>query len=546
MGNIFDIHSIHLYLLILFSLLNSILLIWGSYKYLQVLQLSYYKSRGILHWIRDTKSRSTTYLVYNSLLSFAILLVLNVLSMPFEHPYFASYVGLCFYFGSLVHFVTRFKKEPMKKPLIYTKRVTRLSILMFLFISISSFGLLVLFHNIDVLRFLIFVLYPCVLFLVVMLCNFLLLPIEILIKAFYIFIAKNKLKKYDSLIKIGITGSCGKTSTKNILKTILSEKYNVLITPHSFNTPMGIVKVLRTMLQPNHQILIVEMGAMFKNDIKYICNFVKPTYGIITNVGNQHLESFGSIDLIKKTKFELAEAIPDNGFCIFNLDDEISNELYNIATCNKFYTKTNDESAFITAKDIVIDGNGTSFKIKIKGKKEFNVTTKLLGEHNVQNILEAVAVAENLGLSVPQIKLGLSKIKPVKHRLELVQLDNGAILLDDSFNSNVVGVSSALNVLSKFKNKRKIVITPGLVNLGDRTSAENQIFGEKIAKVADIVYIVNETNKLAINNGLLSAGFDQENIISVSTFKEAWDLIHLNIQADDVILIENDLPDNFI
>ena len=193
-----------------------------------------------------------------------------------------------------------------------------------------------------------------------------------------------------------------------------------------------------------------------------------------------------------------------------------------------------------------MDKNGTTFTCKIQGKKEFKVNMKLLGEHNIQNVLEAVALAFKLGLSVEQIKIGLSKLKPVKHRLELVQLDNGAVMLDDSFNSNILGTKSALDVLAKFKQKNKIVITPGLVELGNREMIENLKYGKNISKVATKVYIVNDIHKDIITKGLLNNGFNRDNIIYVSNFKTAWNMVSKNLSKDDVILIENDLPDNYV
>lgn len=546
MGEFLSLNSAHLYLIILISIANAILLVMSSYKYLQVLQLSMYHTRGVFTWMKESKYRYFSELLHIGVLSFCVLIVINLVFMPFAFGIYISYLAIVFYFVLMGRFIRNTKRVTLKKPLKYTKRMNRLCVFMGIVISAITFGLALLFIDNNVLRFIFIPFTPVILHFLVVGCNLIMYPVELIIRECYIYITKQLLKKYDHLIKIGITGSYGKTSTKYILKTLLSEKYSVLITPHSYNTPMGIVKVLRNMLQPNHQIFIAEMAATYTGDINYMCRFVKPKYGIITNVGNQHLETFGNIENIKKTKFELAENIPSDGFCVFNLSNIESKSLYQDAECEKIYTKIDDENAFVTAKDISVDKNGTTFIIKIHGEKEFKVNISLLGEHNIQNILEAVALAYKLGVNVEQIKVALSKLRPVKHRLELVQLENGAVMLDDSFNSNILGAKSALDVLGKFKQKNKIVITPGLIELGNREMIENLKFGRDISKVATKVYIVNQINRKIIMKGLIDNGFDEKNIECVNTFNDAWTDVTQNLSKDDVILVENDLPDNYV
>lgn len=536
----------HLYLLIFFSIANAVVVVLGSYKYLQILQLSKYHVRGVFTWMKESKHKYFNSLLRISVISFAVQMIINLLFMPFDIGAYISYIGPLVYFFLVIKFERKIKRVKLKKPLRYTKRMSRLCVFMLLFTIAITFGTALILCNNNILRF---VLVPFILILspvLVVVSNYAMFPLEELIRKIYVYSTKQQLKKYDHLIKIGVTGSYGKTSTKYILNTLLSEKYNVLITPHSYNTPMGIVKVLRNMLQPNHQIFIAEMGATDNGDINYMCNFVKPKYGIITNVGNQHLETFGTIENIKKTKLELAQNIPSDGFCVFNLSNFESESIYNEAKCNKIYVKINDDEAFVTAKDIVVDKNGTTFYLKIKDKKEFKVNMNLLGEHNIQNVLEAVALAYKMDVSIEQIKIGLSKLRPVKHRLELIQLETGAVLLDDSFNSNILGTKSALDVLGKFKQKNKIVITPGLIELGNREMIENLKFGKNIAGVATKVYIVNNVNRKIIMRGLVDNGFSEENIVCVNTFSEAWEDVSKNLSKDDVILIENDLPDNYV
>lgn len=538
--------SVHIYLIIVFSILNAVMLVFASYKYFQVLQLSQYHTRGVFTWLKGNKYNYFKKLLKISIISFCVIMILNLITQSFDFNKYVGYVSLLVYFYLIYKNIRSIKKVKFKKPLKYTKRMSRLCVFVGVIVAAITFGLFLLFSGNNILRFIFIPFIPLVLHILVIVCNFMIYPLELLIREVYIFFAVQQLKKYDHLIKIGITGSYGKTSTKYILNTLLSEKYNVLITPHSYNTPMGIVKVLRNMLKPNHQIFIAEMGATYVGDINYMCRFVKPKYGIITNVGHQHLETFKTLSNIQKTKLELAENIPEDGFCVFNLSNIESDWLYNEAKCDKVYVKIDDDNAFVTATDIDVDNDGTSFTMKIKGNKPFKVNMDLLGKHNIQNVLEAVAIVYKLGLSIDQIKMGLSKLRPVKHRLELVKLDNGAVLLDDSFNSNIVGTKSALDVLATFKKKNKIVITPGLIELGNREMIENLKFGKNISQVATKVYIVNAVNRKIITKGLLDNGFDEKNIIAVNTFQEAWADATKKLSKDDIILVENDLPDNYV
>lgn len=536
----------HIYFLIFFSIANAVVLVIASYKYLQILQLSTYHARGVFTWLKESKYKHFKSLFFIGLFGAGMQLIVNLVFLPFDFGQYIAYIAVIVYFVLMIRYITSIRRVKLKKPLRYTKRMSRLCVFLGIVITAITFGLALLFITSDIMRFVFAPFVPVILHYLVVVSNFIMYPLELLIREVYIYLAKQQLKKYDHLIKIGITGSYGKTSTKYILNTLLSEKYNVLITPHSYNTPMGIVKVLRNMLQPNHQIFIAEMGATYVGDINYMCRFVKPKYGIITNIGNQHLETFGTLENIKKTKKELSDNIPSDGFCVYNLSNFESESVYNESKCEKVYIKINDEDAFVTAKDIVVDKNGTTFYIKIQGKKEFKVNMNLLGEHNIQNVLEAVALAYKLGVTVEQIKVGLSKLRPVKHRLELVELDKGAVMLDDSFNSNILGTKSALDVLGKFKQKNKIVITPGLIELGNREAIENLKFGKNISQVATKVYIVNAINRKIIMKGLLDNGFDEKNIVCVNTFNEAWEDVQKHLSKEDVILVENDLPDNYV
>ena len=367
------------------------------------------------------------------------------------------------------------------------------------------------------------------------------------------------------MIRIGITGSYGKTSTKFILKTILSEKYNVLATPESYNTTMGNVKIIRKELKPEHQVFISEMGARYPGDIRKICDFVYPQIGIITSIGPQHLESFKTIENVAKTKSELLRALPIKGeaknlaqmYSSLNdkafkkdsaiflpVDGAFCSELYkNEKNRTKFSYSVSDKSASVYAKNIKMSSEGCKFTA-VTPKGDIECVSKLLGELNIQNILGAIAIAIYLDLSKEQIARGVSKIEPVAHRLQILPSNNGTIVIDDAFNSNPVGSKMALDVLKEFKG-RKIVITPGMVELGEKEEYYNNEFGKHMAKCTDIAILVGVKRSKPIEKGLLDAGFDSMNIYVVPDLDAATKKLAEITNVGDVVLFENDLPDNY-
>lgn len=375
--------------------------------------------------------------------------------------------------------------------------------------------------------------------------NTLLKPIQKLINLYYTNDAKKILKKRQDLKIIGITGSYGKTSSKFILQTILSEKYNTLATPNSFNTPLGNVITIRKDLKPEHQVFISEMGARAIGEIKEVCDIVNPTYGIITSIGKQHLETFKSIDNIIKTKYELVESLPDTGVAFFPADNEYTLELYKKEKRKKYLYGLENASLNLDLyiKDISLSDRGCTFTLCTKNDS-IECTTKLLGEHNALNILGCAAIAYELGLSLEEISRGIAKIEAIPHRLELMINPNGSTILDDSFNSNPNGTKVALKVLSKF-NGSKIIVTPGMVELGNEEYELNKEFGKNIAKVADIAILVGKNRTKAIQEGLHESQFNESNIHVVGTLNDATQVLGKVIKPGDVVLFENDLPDNY-
>lgn len=433
-----------------------------------------------------------------------------------------------------------FTEKHAKKKFVYTGRVKRLYVVLTLVMLLLS-GAVTCFTPCPPAV----LLWPIFLPLVVALAGLLAWPIEKAISECYFRDARRKLLSNPRLIRIGITGSYGKTSVKHILGAILSEKYPTLITPASFNTPMGVTRTIREKLTPSYQVFVGEMGARHVGDIKEMCRLVKPTIGIITSVGPQHLETFKSIERVAKTKYELINALPETDSHSYFYDDG--------AFCSQMYERTqkpktlcgrDPEHADCWCENVRVSKEGSTFLLHIKGKGSIECHTRLLGEHSIQNILLAAAVASDLKLSLRQIAHGIEKLQPVKCRLELINHPGSFTIINDAFNANPVGAKAALHVLKAFP-KRRIIITPGMVELGQKEAEYNREFGREMAQCVDIAIIVGKNRALPIIEGLKEAGFPEESIHRVDSLDASTKLLHSLVLPTDTVLYENDLPDHY-
>lgn len=424
-----------------------------------------------------------------------------------------------------------------KNRLVFTKRMIRFILLLFL-ISTGIFILINIYiTNIYLLLLDILLIFLCMP-LVIVFVHYLILPLEILIRKYFISKAARKLKR-KMIIKIGITGSYGKTSTKNILKAILEKKFKVCATPKNYNTEMGLSRTILENLE-RQDVFIAEMGARHKGDIKVLAKMVEPDYAIITTIGEQHLETFKNLKTIEDTKYELVESLKSDGVAVFNGDSLSSRKLF-----ERFEGKkeiTNLPNSFAFAENISTTSEGSKFELVLNGKR-LAVQTKLLGKCNINNIVTASALAYIMGVGEDDIADAICDLEPTKHRLELMK-NNFCTIIDDSYNSNIIGMQEALEVLSKFEGK-KIVITPGLVELGAEQSQVNFKLGAMIADVADELIIMNKVNKNEILSGAISHGFDRKCIHTAETRKKQKEILEGLTESGCVILFENDLPDNY-
>ena len=430
--------------------------------------------------------------------------------------------------------------EKFKTPLVYTMRVKRLfatNILLFAIIAtfavlfagtwaMAITGVALLLSNI-----------------IMLLANIVNTPIEKAINRHYYNDAKRIIQSNKGLIVIGVTGSFGKTSTKNYLAGVLAQKYNVLVTPGNFNTLLGVIRTIREHLRPYHQVFIVEMGAKQANDIKEICDLVHPTIGIVTAVGEMHLETFKTVENIQNTKFELINSLPADGLGVINNDSPYISSYKGITRPCKLIRYAVEADGDYKATDVRYSASGVSFTLN--SGEQFN--SRLLGAGNLLNILAATAVADHLGVPVNKQKNAIARLQPVEHRLSM-KVSNGITVLDDAYNSNPQGAKMALGVLKGFtvsQGNKRIVITPGFVEMGTRQAQANKELGRTIAVSCDYAIVVNATNRDAIKSGIEEGGMSEERYFLADSLNHAHAHLAQMLKAGDVVLYENDLPDNF-
>ena len=375
-------------------------------------------------------------------------------------------------------------------------------------------------------------------------------PIEKAVNNYYINDAKRILRENPDLTIIGVTGSYGKTSVKFYLETLLRQKYRVLVTPESYNTPMGIVITIRKFLKPSHEIFVCEMGARYVGEIKEDCDLVHPHHGLITSIGPQHLDTFGSMENIQKTKFELADAVPDGGMLFLNGDNEyIDEELQARKGSRPLYDSpvlfhSEKTGSGYYASDIVITNHGTDFTVNAPDGESERFSMKLVGGHNVINVMGAIAVAHELGISLADLRIPVRRIQHVHHRMEMKN-HGDVTIIDDAFNSNPIGSKAAVETLALMDGMR-ILITPGMVELGEDEAEYNRKFGTYAADCCDRIFLVGRKHTEPIKEGILSKGFNEKNLEVFDKVEDAINAAYkVKTDKHKYILLENDLPDNY-
>jgi UDP-N-acetylmuramoyl-tripeptide--D-alanyl-D-alanine ligase len=514
-------------------------------RQLHILQLEEYDARRFLRWWRREGRQSIgtpTRLAMVALLALALLPAVGVPDL--------IGAGAAAGWGAL--FALRFVRRPRtaeKKPLVWTARAKRLvglatalaAILLAVLVNplaiptssraaaaIVGMGLLSLLAG------------PFL-----ALANLLAQPLEATIRRFYLWQARRKLRAVAPYV-IGVTGSYGKTSTKEIVAALLSAKDETLKPPGSYNTLMGLCLTINRWLEPRHRYFVAEMGAYGRGDIKALCDLVEPSVGVLTAIGPEHLERFGSLEAIERAKYELIEALPADGIAFFNVDDERVRRLADTTRHVRVvrYGLLPDGRPDVTAENLRTSPRGIELEV-VRGAERFHLRCGLLGRHNALNLLAGVAVARELGVTPEAIVRAAAGITAPEHRLQLIPTVGGPTIIDDAYNANPVGVQAALDVLAEMPGGQKILVTPGMVELGPVEEEENRRFGSAAAAVCDLVILVGPKRTAPIQAGLRAAGFPEERIRVVRALSEVPSLLRQHAGPNDVVLFCNDLPDQY-
>ena len=517
---------------------------------IHIMQLNSYNLDQQILWYRRNLNKYLLYIILFLLSLFTIL-------SKFSFFYIISFIVLLAILIENLNF-------KQKKKLVYTHRIYRLIItttIIFILLYLPIF-IFKNFFNINY-AFLITSLSPITIF-ISYLVN---LPIENYIKSRYINEAKKVILNTPNLNVIGITGSFGKTSVKHFLTKLLKIKYNTTMTPESFNTPMGITLTIRNNLRSYDNFFVCEMGARRVGDIKELCSIANPKDCILTEVREQHLDTFYNIENVLKTKFELVDFVKNNKDALILVNGD-NNLITNNIKYDDILTYGFDINNDFYIENYTYNANGAEFSIKcsdydkiynkilnktylknfIKNKKNFTLGykfyTKLLGEHNIKNLLVSIVYSLLRDIDIKLIENEVNKIDYINHRLELKKINENTLLIDDAYNSNIIGAVSAIDVLSKFENYKKIVITPGIVELYDKQYEINKKFIKYAIDKVDLFIAVSKTNKIAFFDGYREKNIKTQ-IEYFDKFEDAFNYVNsLNFEKK-IILLENDLPDNY-
>lgn len=375
-------------------------------------------------------------------------------------------------------------------------------------------------------------------------------PIDRIGKNMIIRKARKKIARFPNLKIIGITGSYGKTTMKEAVAAILKEKYEVLSSPASVNTPVGIARLIGEKLTEKTEIFVVEMGAYEQGDIREVCGITPPNIAMVTGINEAHLERFGSIERTKAAKFEIADCAKPGATLVLNADDKRVREEYGRHSAGKkvaFYSASKNPLAKYETANIgwSKDGLETSFELKDKDGVKYRLSVPLVGGYAPGTVAGAVEVAERCGMTEEEVARGAAMIRPIPHRLEPFMASGNVLVIDDSYNGNADGAREAMRVLARFPDRRKIYCTPGLVETGSATHAVHEGLGMQLAGIADIVILIENEATKSMRRGLEAGGFAKEMIMTFETGNAAHAALPGILRDGDVILFQNDWPDNY-
>ncbi len=498
-----------------------------------------YENRAFWRWLKRRDN-----LLFNrlSVLSLCLALTAAVTSLCFSFlgARWALVCSAAPFFGLLLFFRVADAKYALKVPAKRSARLLRLFAVYFLYVAIFSYAFVSVLAFLSDLNgsalyalvaYVPFSLMPVTLPLWLCLANATTRVFEEAHNRKFIKRAGQVLDEYK-ITRVAVVGSYGKTSVKNILKTLLGERFSVVETPASYNTPMGIAKTVFSDEFGNKEIFLAEMGARKAGDISELCQLVRPDYAVFVGVCGQHVASFGSLEGVFEEKSKILRCGAKTVVCGESLRAQIG---------ENFQEQEIIYAGESQIRDLRLSGTQTSFTLLLGGE-EIEITTPLLGRGNAENIALAASLCEKLGMTAAEIKAGVEKLQPVPHRLQLLE-NGGVYILDDGYNCNMQGAKAALEVLSKFEGGR-CVVTPGIVEGGILEEELNNRLGEEIAK-RDIekVILVGDTLVGAVKSGYLAAGGNGERLATVQSLEGAQEKLAEWLKAGDAVLFLNDLPD---
>ena len=381
---------------------------------------------------------------------------------------------------------------------------------------------------------------------VVLAANLMLWPYEERSRRRFQRMAEEKLRVRSPKV-IAVTGSAGKTTTKELIAHMLAARYRVLRTPSSFNTPMGISRTVNDALT-DQDYFVVEMGAYTKGEIAKLCRLVGGAdISVITTVNAQHLERFGSLEKTAEAKFEIVEGLKPGGTAVLNFDvPAVRMHAANHPGLDILTFGIESDDVRLRATAVREQEGGIEVDLTVDGESAM-VRTPLLGRHNAGNVLAAIGVGLKCGLDLPYMAAALRTARPPEHRLQPMTLPTGGIYLDDGYNGNPQGIIGALEVLGAYAPKRRIVITPGLIEMGKDRAQYHEAIGRAAAGNVDVAFLVGPKQTADIRRGMLAAGFPEANVRTVRNLMEARDQVTAmgGWDAGSVVLVANDLPDQF-
>lgn len=441
--------------------------------------------------------------------------------------------------------VKRGKKQI--KPFVWTNKARAIFALSFLQILIAP----VMISNINVVFLITLILLGLEIFFIPLVTSIIILyPIDYFLKQNLISKAKAKIEGMNKLKIIAIAGSYGKTSFKEILYTILSEKYKVLRTPENINTPVGISRLILSALDMEHEIFIVEMGEYYKGDIKKLCEITPPDISVVTGINEAHFERLKSLDNTVSTIFEIVMYSKENAVIALNLADNLVRKNFKKYVDNKkIIIYGGEKKTGLFASDIKFNENDLTLDFNLNEGNNLIDSFKIpiLAKYAIDDIIGAVQIAKILDTPLPFIKRGINKIRPIPHRLEPnFDKSKNIIFIDDTYNANPQGVKEAIEVISRFKNRRKIYITPGMVETGKANRKIHLEIADYLSKVADLIVLIDTSSSRFIKEGLIKNNFPDNKIKIYKHQQDVYDdLIHWS-KRGDVILFQNIWPESYV